>query len=88
MSRNSKFKNPDGIYFISFAVVNWGAGLPRDAIARQRGTCLQPDIAKGATPNRGKKRSLFFKGFHTSLLNLSFNAKLHRQILRQWRPRK
>ncbi len=24
MSRNYKFKNPDGIYFISLVVVNWG----------------------------------------------------------------
>jgi len=23
MSRNYKFKNPDGVYFVSFAVVEW-----------------------------------------------------------------
>ena len=34
MSHNYKFKNPEGIYFICFAVVNWSDVLPRDTIAR------------------------------------------------------
>jgi hypothetical protein len=36
MSRNYKFYNPDGVYFISFAVVEWldvFTPLPRDCIA-------------------------------------------------------
>jgi hypothetical protein len=37
MSRKYKFKNPEGVYFVSFSVVNWIDALTRSKYAGENG---------------------------------------------------